>query len=206
MKYLLLKVAAVFVALSLGTTATHANGKTPLEVIDGFHAVLLETMQNAKSLGYKGRYEKLRPAIEQAFNLPLMARVVAGKHWSKMNDADKQTLTNAFSRMTIATYAARFKGYGGEKFQTLGQEDVRRRTLLVKTQLVTSEEPVGLSYLMRESAKGWMVIDIYLKGTYSELATRRSEYSSLLGRDGLQQLVALIEKRVKSYEAGNDGS
>lgn len=206
MKTLFLKVAAVVVALSLGATTVHANGKKPVEIIDGFHAVLLETMQNADSLGYKGRYEKLRPAIEAAFNLPLMARVVAGKHWSKMNEADRKTLTDAFSRMTIATYAARFNGYGGEKFQTLGQQDIRRRTLLVKTQLVTSEEPVGLSYLMRETDNGWKVIDIYLKGTYSELATRRSEYSSLLGRDGLQQLVALIDKRVKSYETGNDGS
>lgn len=206
MKALALKIATVFVALSLSATAAHANGKTPIQIIDGFHAVLLETMQNAKTLGYKGRYAKLRPAIEEAFNLPLMARVVAGKHWARMSEADQKTLTDAFSRMTIATYAARFKGYGGEKFQTLGQEDIRRRTLLVKTQLVTSDEPVGLSYLMRETANGWKVIDIYLKGTYSELATRRSEYSSLLGRAGLQQLVALIDKRVKSYETGNDGT
>jgi len=49
--------------------------------------------------------------------------------------------------------------------------------------------------------KGWRVVDIYLDGAFSELATRRSEYSSVLGRKGLDALIGQINKKVAQYAA-----
>jgi len=54
---------------------------------------------------------------------------------------------------------------------------------------------VQLNYLMREGEGGWQILDVFLKGTISELATRRSEFSTVLRRDGAPALVQLIENR-----------
>ncbi len=68
--------------------------------------------------------------------------------------------------------------------------------VIVATKLVQiSDEPVQLNYLMRDGDNGWQILDVFLKGTISELATRRSEFSSVLRRDGAQALVQLIEAR-----------
>jgi phospholipid transport system substrate-binding protein len=48
---------------------------------------------------------------------------------------------------------------------------------------------------MRPSASGWRVMDIFLNGTVSELALRRSEYSSVLERDGFEELVVTLQSR-----------
>jgi phospholipid transport system substrate-binding protein len=49
---------------------------------------------------------------------------------------------------------------------------------------------------MRQDSDGaWKVIDIYLEGTISQLAARRSEFVSVLQRDGADGLVELIERR-----------
>ena len=45
------------------------------------------------------------------------------------------------------------------------------------------------------------MVDVQLKGAYSELATRRSEYSSILRRSGLPALLAKIDGKVAAYKA-----
>jgi phospholipid transport system substrate-binding protein len=55
---------------------------------------------------------------------------------------------------------------------------------------------VTLNYLMRQGDGKWQIIDVYLSGTISELATRRSEFTSVIRRDGAQGLLQLLDRRV----------
>jgi phospholipid transport system substrate-binding protein len=185
--------------------AGHAASTSPREVIEGFHGSLLHIMKDSKRLGYAGRYQELSPVIAQAFNLPMMARVVAGRHWSEFTADQQASLIDAFSRMTTATFASRFKGYSGEKFEVVEEVSVQPSARLVKTQLVkTDGEVIELNYLVREFEDGWRVVDIYLKGTYSELATRRSEYTSVLDRQGLDGLIRTIDGKVALLAMAKD--
>ena len=42
---------------------------------------------------------------------------------------------------------------------------------------------------------------MYLNGTVSELALRRSEYSSLIKRDGFKALLAALDERIDTLAA-----
>ncbi len=60
-----------------------------------------------------------------------------------------------------------------------------------------------LNYLLHQEAAGaWKVIDIYLSGTISELATRRSEFVSVLQQAGADGLVRMIEQRTAALRTG----
>jgi phospholipid transport system substrate-binding protein len=48
---------------------------------------------------------------------------------------------------------------------------------------------------MRKNADRWQIIDVYLNGTISEMAARRSEYSTVLRQGGAPALVALLHKK-----------
>jgi phospholipid transport system substrate-binding protein len=175
---------------------------TPKLLVEQFHDTLLGVMKDAKKLGYQGRMTALTPEIARAFHLPVMTRIVAGRHWKKFSRPQKLALVDAFSRMTTATYAHRFKGYGGERFLMVKAVDVRKKAVMIKTELVkTDGSAVKLDYLVKRFKKGWRVVDIYLDGAFSELATRRSEYSSVLGRKGLDALIGQINKKVAQYAA-----
>ena len=167
----------------LAPVAATAQG-SPIAVVERFHTELLSVMKNARTLGYRGRYRVLAPAIDGTFHLPAMTRLVAGRgKWKSFSDGQKQAFIDAFSRMTMATYAHRFDGYSGESFQTMEAVPVRSKTVLVKASVTKGDgEVIHLNYLLRRFGSGWRVIDVFLKGTISELATRRSEYSSVLRR------------------------
>lgn len=167
--------------------------------VDRLYETLLATMKDGKQLGFEGRRAKLQPVLKEAYNFPAMMKTIAGRYWDGMSEADRTRLTDAFAEMSSATYASRFDSFDNERFEVLGQEPGPREAVWVKSQLVPSGGgPVSLNYLMRKDDGGkWRITDVFVDGTVSEIATRRSEYGSVLGRAGVSGLIDELEKKAK---------
>jgi phospholipid transport system substrate-binding protein len=164
--------------------------------VRAFYDALLDVMKRAKALGIKGRYGTLAPVIEQTFDLPAMTRIAVGPRWTSIPKEQQAALVDAFSRMTIATYASRFDGYSGERFEVGSDVDARGSGSVVHTRIVQPKgEPVALNYLMRKAGGRWKAVDVYLTGTISELATRRSEFNSILDAGGPQALIGSLRQQ-----------
>ncbi len=190
--------------LALAALARPAVAETgPIAVIETFQRTLLEVMRNARALGPRGREARLRPAMEAAFNLPAMTRLAVGPPWAQMPQAERDALIAAFSDWSIANYAARFDSYGGQSFQVTGESAVNNDRL-VRTQINrVGKEPVQVSYLLRDAGGGqWRVVDLYLAGTVSELASRRSEFTAILREGGAQRLIAELRGRTAALLQG----
>ncbi len=192
----------ILLLAALLPTAAHAQA-APATVVEGFHATLLDIMRNARALGIRGREQRLRPVMEQAFNLTAMTRLSIGPAWTQIPPEGQQALVRAFSDWSIATFAGRFDGFAGESFQTQGESTLQSGDRLVRTQLVRPrEEPVALNYLLRDFGGSWRVVDIYLSGTVSELASRRAEFTTLLRDGGAPRLEAELKRRTETLLRG----
>lgn len=193
---------AWFVAMALLTAAVPlqqagaAGGASPNGTISSFYDTLLSTMKDGPAIGFSGRSERLSPAIRRAFDLPLMTRLMVGPQWVGLTAEQQQHLVAAFSEFSIATYANRFDDYSGERFEVDPTPTPTGNGVIVHTRLVkTDGDDVQLDYLMRETDGGWRIIDVYLSGTLSELATRRSEFSAVMRRGGADALVDALQKK-----------
>ena len=118
--------------------------------------------------------------------------------------AEQQNVTDAFSRYTISVYANRFDDYSGERFDVDPNPATSPNGIIVQSSLTKSDgDKVPLNYLMRQGADSvWQVIDVYLSGTISELATRRSEFAGVLQSGGAEALVKLLEQRTSALRTG----
>lgn len=193
--------AAVSTQQGSVAAATAAPAATPAQVVENLHASLIAGMQN-EELDYEGRYALLEPVVSESFNLEFMGSKCVGRHWKTLSDTEKREWLEKFKRLTTANYASRFKEFDGERFETLGEEPGARETQVVLTKLfVPSDEDVALNYRLMKGEHGWRIIDIYLKGTVSELAMRRSDYSTTLKRDGYDGLVVAIDRKIESFRA-----
>ena len=165
------------------------------DAISGLNAHLLATMKQAQALGVQGRYDALSPVLAKTYDISSMTRMAVGPNWDALQPAQKAALTDAFSRMMIATYAKRFDGFSGETFKITEVTD-RATDKMVKTQIIQSNgKPVPINYLMRKSGPEWRVVDVYLDGTISELASRRAEFTSILKSGGPDALIASLRKQ-----------
>ena len=196
-------VLAALVLVSAPAPADEAPPAAPPEAdasatVEALHGSLIEVMKEAAQLGYAGRYARLEPVMRELFDLPFMAEKAVGRYWNEATPEDQAHLVETFSRYTIANFAGRFDSYSGQSFETLGQEPTARDTLLVRTQLVDpGRENVQLDYRLRANGGRWRIVDIYMNGAISELALRRSEYASLIKREGFAALLAALDERVQ---------
>ena len=184
--------------------APAANAGPASDLIAKLNTVFIDVMQNAKALGYKGRYEKLEPALVEAYDFKEMTRVTTGRYWRSFTDDQKKQVVAAFHDLSIATYAARFDGFSGERFEILGEEPAPADNLRVNNQIVPgSGEPIRIDYLLRQTEGQWRIIDVYLKSSVSELAVRRAEFTDTLAKSGFEGLIADLKAQVEKLRAGN---
>ncbi len=189
-------------SLVIGTALRTAWAEaSPTATVSAFYDVLLTVMKDAQKLGFDGRYKLLDPAVRKAFNLELMTRLAIGSTWQNIPEAQQNALAEAFSQYSVATYANRFDGYGGEKFNVEQGTSQSAGGTVVRTQLIQGDgKPIELDYLMRQAEGDWRIIDVFLSGTVSELATRRSEFSSVLRQDGGDGLLKLLHQRIDALK------
>jgi phospholipid transport system substrate-binding protein len=167
--------------------------------VRAFYDALLATMKQADRLGIRGRYDKLAPVISSTFDLAAMTRIAVGPEWNSIAPELQSKLIENFTRMTIATYASRFDGYSGERFEVEPASEIRTTGRVVHTKLFPSNgEPITLNYLMRGSDDNWRIVDVYLTGTISELATRRSEFASILKNGGPSALIDSLGQQAET--------
>ena len=164
--------------------------------VEQLYDALQGVIPQGEELAYEERYARLDPVIKKVYDLPFMSAKTLGRYWKDLSEQDRERWVSAFTRMTISTYADRFDKYAGQRFEILTVEPSSHQTLMVRTQIFpANEDPVELDYRLRGADGSWRVIDLFMNGTGSELALRRSEYSSVFKRDGFESLLSSLEEK-----------
>jgi len=172
-------------------------------VVERFYDGLLAVMRDGRRLGFEGRYQTLEPLVTGVFNLPVMTRIAVGPRWREFESAEQSRLQDRFAAFSIANYASNFKSYDGERLEVTGTRDAPGGRIIVESRIVPGDgKPVEINYLLERFDGRLRIIDVFLSGTISELAARRSEFAAVLRRDGVSGLVALLEQRVREMRAG----
>jgi phospholipid transport system substrate-binding protein len=190
--------AVAFIAglgLSMLSYPVHAAATSGGDTVQGLYDALLKTMKNGRILGQSGRFTQLAPVICRTFDIGSMARLAVGPAWAGLTEAQRQQMTESFGRYISAIYADRFDSYAGQKLEVTSEQPAAAG-LMVRSQIIkASGEPVNVDYMMRRNGEGWLISDIYLDGAISEVATRRSEFAAILKAEGIDGLIAALNRK-----------
>ena len=186
-----LTLTAAPALLTMSVPAAQAQAAdAPVAQVRGFYDALTASMKMGGSA--KGRYDKLRPAVEKAFDLPAMTATAIGPSFATMPDADKKALIEAFTRMTVANYAKNFDSYGGETFTVEPASIARGNDKFVKSVMKTKSESIAFNYRTHQVGGEWKVTDVYLAGNISQMAQKRSDFAGTLASGGASGLTKRI--------------
>ena len=192
-----LKALALAAGLGLGMVSypVHAAPASGGDTVRGLYDALLNTMKNGRTLGQSGRFAKLDPVIRRSFDIAEMARLSLGRSWPGLSDAQRQQMSESYGRYVSAIYADRFDSYAGQKLEVTGEEPAPSG-VTVRSRIIKADgEPVKVDYAMRRTGDGWLISDIYLDSAISEVATRRSEFATILRNEGFDGLIAALNRK-----------
>jgi len=197
-----MKLAVFFIMCLFATVNAFAqaeSGETAKQVVDKFQTELIAVMKNGKQLGYAGRYDKLYEPVSNSHDLTKIARIVVGKEWEKLSEDQQQKLVDVFVRLSVASYAHNFKDYSGESFVFDSEEETTRGGVVVHSHfIIPDDKPVKFDYMLKEKGNSWRIINIIANGV-SDLALKRSEYTTILQREGFDALIAKINEKIDNY-------
>ena len=188
-------IAVAFVMVLLGSLPLQAPSAAAY--IQTYYRELMPTIQQAGRLTVRERDKRFAPAITGAFDFPTMTRLAVGPAWKSFSAAQQAAVQEAFTRFIVADYASQIDDYSGESFVVDPQTSPASRGggEIVKTRLLQpGGRTVNINYLVR----GGRVVDVYLNGTISDLATRRDEFASIIASGGADGLIKRLQDRTQT--------
>lgn len=162
-------------------------------LIKTFYDRLQSVMTGAQVSDPKQHLAALSDVVKDTFDLGAMARLAVGPRWASIPAAKRASLQDAFGRYFVATFASRLGQAAGGRFEVLPKTERRGGRILVRTRIVDAGgKTTPVDYLV---TPGGRVLDVYLGGTVSELASHRSEFEAALKAGGPDALEARLRER-----------
>jgi phospholipid transport system substrate-binding protein len=189
---LALGVLAPVSVLAVPGVAFAQAGDPAAQTVEALNAGLIATMKAGG--GQAGRARVIGPVVDRAFDIPAMARLSVGPPWTTFSPLEQANVIAAFRAMTVAQYAANFDSYSGQKITMVGGVETRGTDKLVRTQLTGAGTNESLNYRLRESGGQWRVIDVFYRNAISQIATRRSDFASVISKGGAAALVGHLNR------------
>lgn len=168
--------------------------------IQAYYQQLMPTIRQAGRLSVRERDKRFGPAITGAFDLATMARLAVGPTWKSFSPAQQAAVQEGFTRFIVADYASQINDYSGESFVVEPQTTPESRGggEVVRTKLL---QPGGRAVTINYLVRNGRVIDVYLNGTISDLATRRDEFASIIASGGADGLIKRLQERTQTLLA-----
>ena len=180
-----------------GTWAATAEADPITAPVQALHDSLLEIMRQSANGAYEARHALMEKTVADHFDIPLIVRVVLGRHWKTLEAGQQQAFIDLFGRLTVATYVGRFDAFDGQSFRTLQTRALREDRYLVKTTLEAPDaDPVSFDYLVQQTGAGWKIISVIAQGV-NDLSLKRAEYGGLIRDRGYPALLGSLEEKIR---------
>lgn len=199
----LLATAGIAAGLGLWSGAGRAADPAAAAPIEALNQAIIAAMRAGAGTAFMTRYNGLAPAVDRAFDLPGILQASVGPRFSSLPADEQGRLLDVFRKFTIASYAANFNSYGGERLEVLADQRSVGADIVVPTQIVPAQgEAVRIDYVMRRGVQGWRAVDVLLNGSISQNAVKRSDFRSLVSPSSAKALIDSLQRKVVELSGG----
>tara|TARA_B100000886_G_C20363524_1_gene466284 strand:- start:83 stop:688 length:606 start_codon:yes stop_codon:yes gene_type:complete len=145
------------------------------------------------------RHTNFRDIYLSSFDSYYISKFVLGRHWKSLDENLQKRFINTFNDYVVATYAPKFKGWGG-KVKALNST-LNKNYYNVLTSIINEKGPIlnlqWKIYLNKNNK--FKILDVNIDGV-SMLVTQRAEFSAVIKNNpkGVSGLIEAMERKTKS--------
>jgi phospholipid transport system substrate-binding protein len=182
-------VTCVAASAVMFLAASGARAQEAAQVVEKMAAHVLAAVKSGASDAE--REQQMSALFRANFDVNAIGQMVLGRHWNGATPEQRDKFMTAFEKAEIRAYSGRFKNYSGQTLK-VGKVTPNGASQLVESQLV---QPAGgqTIRIVWEISRG-RVIDIAVEGVSMGM-TRRSDFNSYVQRNGLDALIAELQRR-----------
>ena len=138
------------------------------------------------------RRAEFQALLDRGFAVKTIGRFALGRNWRAATPEQQQEYLSLFRQFILNTYASRLDGYSGQSFNVVDARPIDDKDTLVNTEIgQTDAEPLRVDYRVRTKQGTYKIVDVLVEGI-SLITTQRSEFSSIINREGFDGLLKLM--------------
>ncbi len=166
-------------------------GLDPINTVNELHEGLVKV---SKKEMYD--YKKFMPIINDTYDIEKMLNMILGNAWKNSNLEEKNEVSLAFAEYITKNYLKRFIKIKDVKFKIEENKRKKNKFIMINTTLTpNNKDAVSINYLLSNKNGRWKIFDVLLAGSVSEIATKKSEFSSFLKDGKIKNLIDALNKK-----------
>lgn len=187
--------------LSLYSPTWLMAAESPFATVQTAITKVMAIIDDPSLQGETGKTEKVKRIeviVDEVFDYEKLSRQSLGKNWNGITPAQQQEFTKLFSKFLGQVYITKITSFPGSKVDFIDEVSLSPTVSEVRTQVITKEAKVPISYRLTTSEAGWRVYDVIVEGV-SLLNNYRSQFHSILTNKPMEDLLAQLRAKVESY-------
>jgi phospholipid transport system substrate-binding protein len=150
-----------------------------------------------QALADRQKFDALVELLDGPIDLDLVARLILGRHWRTAEAAEREEYLVLFREYALANLASKLHLYRGQSFEVTGAKVVSDQDALVTSRILSNgEPPLQVDWRLRgRDGSPPVTIDLIVEGV-SLIVTLRSEFGSVIERQGFDGLLAELRQRI----------
>ncbi len=165
------------------------TGKAVLAVLNG-------------SAPQQEKRQQLRKLFTGHVDMDWMGRFVLGQGWTKATEKQREQYLQAYRDYMLARYTTNFSDYAGSNYTITDAKSEANGQFTVGMQVNSpnaAEQETQAGYRVRAENGGFKIIDIIIEGV-SLITTQRSEFASVIQREGIDALITQLRSKVSEIQ------
>ena len=172
--------ALVFIVLAYTAPAQAAN---PQDFVQNMGDKAFASLSE-EGLSRDQRTERFRGLLNEAFDLPRIARFTLGRYWRTATDEEKTEFITLFEKFVIQAYSNRFQDMSGQKLNVINAREVSASQALVLSEIeIPGKAPVKINWRVRSKDDAHKIVDVLVQGI-SMSVTQRDEFAAVIRKTG----------------------
>lgn len=195
-----LMVCCMLVALPFAASnASAASADDARQHVDSVGKKVLEVVNGSAAEAQK--QQQLRQLFTDNVDIDWMGRFVLGAAWSKATEDQRTRYLQAYREYLLARYTTNFADYAGSNYTITGAKNESEGQFTVSMQVKSpnaSQQDTLAGYRVRAADGGGLkIVDIIIEGV-SLITTQRSEFASVVQKDGMDKLITQLQGKTQS--------
>lgn len=200
MRFRRLIAPVILIAVLSASGASRAAVNDAAQFINQLGNQAIDTLR-ATNLTLDQREARFRGLLSRGFDLRFIGRFVLGRYWRTATPDQQTDYLTLYGEFLLKTYSARLGGYSGETLTVTGTRQATNKDIVVSTNLNRPSGPsIAADWRVRVIDGQFRIIDIMIEGV-SMAVTQRSEFASVVRRDGIDGLLAILRARTTKISA-----
>lgn len=194
----------LFAVIFSGVLMISAHAKAAVNAVEAENFIKKVTQQGIEELINSGiseaeKQKRFTKLFNNDLDLDFIGKFVLGRYWKTSTPKQRTDFIDAYRKLNIQTWSARFNEFKGKHFEFLGTESSKSADqIFVNTQVPMDEgAPASVKWRVKETNGRLRIVDIIIENV-SLAQTARSEYTAYIKKspNGIDGLIADLQGKL----------